>query len=105
MKTTSNSQTNNDRAGRPGRSRKPVQRDANEVMAELVARLSQKLEAGPEKTREAEGRQEEACGPNRDRLTVGVDLEGLEGEKLTEGELPTTQQDSRNSSRCWRRRE
>lgn len=94
-----NSQTNNDRAGK---SRKPVQRDAKEVMAELVARLSQKLEAGPEKKGEAEGRQEHACGPNRERLTVGVDLGdkrssfcilGLEGEKLTEGELRTSQQD------------
>ena len=41
-------------------------------------------------------------GPNRDRLTVGVDLGdkwsnfcivGLDGEKLTEGELRTTQED------------
>ena len=41
-------------------------------------------------------------GPNRDRLTVGVDLGdkwsnycivGLDGEKLTEGELPTAQAD------------
>ena len=40
-------------------------------------------------------------GPNRERLTVGVDLGdrrsnfcilGLDGEKLTEGELQTTQE-------------
>lgn len=102
MKTTSNSQTSKDRTGRPGKSRNPVQRDAKEVMAELVARLSQKLEAGPEKAREAEGRQEDACGPNRERLTVGVDLGdkrssfcilGLDGDTLTEGELRTTPQD------------
>ena len=44
----------------------------------------------------------DACGPNRERLTVGVDLGdkrsnfcilGLDGDKLTEGELRTTQQD------------
>src|ERR1700722_6727622 len=102
MKTTSNSQTSNDRAGRPGKSRKPVQRDAKEVMAELVARLNQKLEAEPGKARAAEGRQADACGPNRERLIVGVDLGdkrsnfcilGLDGDKLTEGELRTTQQD------------
>src|ERR1700693_5741408 len=43
-------------------------------------------------------------GPNRDRLTVGVDLGdrwsqycilGLEGEKLSEGQLRTTQEDVR----------
>jgi transposase len=71
-------------------------------MAELVAKLSQKLEAGPEKARETEGQQEDPCGPNRERLTVGIDLGdkrsnfcilGLDGDKLSEGELRTTPQD------------
>jgi hypothetical protein len=35
----------NDRAGKPGKARGPVQRDAKEVMAELVAKLSQKLDS------------------------------------------------------------
>jgi transposase len=102
MKKNSNSQTKNDRAGNTGRARGAVRRDAKEVMAELVAKLSQKLELQAETASEAEGRQEGVCGPNRDRLTVGVDLGdkrsnfcvlGLDGEKLTEGELRTTQQD------------
>jgi transposase len=101
MKATSNSQTSK-RASRPGKSHKPVQRDAKEVMAELVARLSQKLEPGPAIPTETEERQANANGPNRERLTVGVDLGdkrsnfcilGLDGEKLTEGDLRTTQED------------
>ena len=101
-KNNSNSQTNSDRAGKPGKACGPVQRDAKEVMAELVARLSQKLEPRSAGARAGEGRQQDLPGPNRDRLTVGVDLGdkwsnfcivGLDGEKLTEGELRTTQQD------------
>ena len=101
-RNNSNSQTNSDGAGKPGKARGPVQRDAKEVMAELVARLSQKLEPRSAAARTGEGRQQDLPGPNRDRLTVGVDLGdkwsnycivGLDGEKLTEGELRTTQQD------------
>jgi len=101
-KNNSNSQTNSDRAGKPGKARGSVQRDAKEVMAELVARLSQKLEPRSAGARVGEGRQQNLPGPNRDRLTVGVDLGdqwsnfcivGLDGETLTEGELRTTQQD------------
>ena len=99
MKKKSNSVANSVRAGK---ARGPVQRDAKEVMAELVVKLSQKLESQAAKTSEEKGRQQDLPGPNRDRLTVGVDLGdkwsnycivGLDGEKLTEGELPTTQQD------------
>src|SRR5258705_8009860 len=101
-KNNSNSHTNSDRAGKPGKARGPVQRDAKEVMAELVARLSQKLEPRSAGGRAGEGRQQDLAGPNRDRLTVGVDLGdkwsnfcivGLDGEKLTEGELRTRQED------------
>ena len=99
MKKKNNSATNNVRAGK---ARGPVQRDAKEVMAELVVKLSQKLESQAAKTSEEKGRQQDLPGPNRDRLTVGVDLGdkwsnycivGLDGEKLTEGELRTAQQD------------
>jgi hypothetical protein len=51
----SSSQTNNDRAGNAGKSRKPVQWDAKEVMGELVASLSQKLEAGRDKRGKRKG--------------------------------------------------
>ena len=101
MKKNSNVQTNCDRAGKPGKARGPVQRDTKEVMAELVAKLSYGLEpraAVPS----GEGRQQGMPGPNRERLTVGVDLGdrwsnfcilGLNGEKLTEGQLQTTRPD------------
>ena len=95
-------QTNRDRVGKPGKAKGPVQRDAKEVMAELVAKLSEKLEPQPAKTSEGKGRPQGIPGPNRDRLTVGLDLGdkwsnfcilGLDGEKLTEGELQTAQHD------------
>src|SRR5207247_10579951 len=101
-KNNSNSQTNSDRAGKPGKACGPVQRDAKEVMAELVARLSQKLEPRSAGARAGEGRQQDLPGPNRDRLTVGVDLGdkwsnfcivGLDGAKMTEGVLKTTEGD------------
>jgi transposase len=99
LKKNSNSQMNSDRAGKPGKGRGPVQRDAKEVMAELVAKLSQRLDPRVATASEGEGRQP-GPGPNRERLTVGVDLGdrwsnfcilGLDGEKLTEGQLQTTQ--------------
>jgi transposase len=99
VKKKTNSLANSDRGGK---GRGPVQRDAKEVMAELLEKLSQKLEPQSTRTSEEQERQHGMPGPNRDRLTVGVDLGdkgsnycivGLDGEKLTEGELPTTQQD------------
>jgi transposase len=100
LKKNSNVQTNCDRAGKLGKTRGPVQRDTKEVMAELVAKLSQRLE--PRAAPSGEGRQQGMPGPNRERLTVGVDLGdrwsnfcilGLNGEKLTEGQLQTTRPD------------
>src|ERR1700683_1439460 len=101
MKTTNQSQTERTQAGKARKVRGPVQRDAKEVMAELVARLSQKLDAKPSLSRD-ESNVDRALEPNRDRLTVGVDLGdkwsnycilGLDGETLVEGELQTSQQD------------
>ena len=101
MKNKSNAQTSS-RVGKPGKMRCRMQRDAKEVMAELVAKLSQKLEPRGAVASDGEGEQQGAPGPNRERLTVGLDLGdkwsnfcilGLDGEKLTEGELQTTQQD------------
>lgn len=100
MKTTNPCQAKRAQAGKPGKARGPVERDAKEVMAELVARLSQKVDAQPAaccKEKEVN----RALEPNRDRLTVGVDLGdkwsnycivGLDGETLVEGELQTSQQ-------------
>src|SRR5215471_17716862 len=71
-------------------------------MAELVAKLSERLEQKPAQEKAAVGKPKGAPGPNRDRLTVGVDLGdrwsnycilGLEGETLAEGKLRTTRED------------
>src|SRR5215472_15138845 len=71
-------------------------------MAELVAKLSERLEQKPAQAKATEGKPQSALGPNRDRLTVGVDLGdqwsnycilGLEGETLAEGEWRTTRED------------
>jgi len=102
VKQKSNSLTKGDRVGKATKARGPVQRDAREVMAELVVKLSQKLEPQSTRKSEEDPRKAGLPGPNRDRLTVGVDLGdkwsnfcilGLDGEKLTEGELRTTPQD------------
>jgi hypothetical protein len=84
------------------KTRGPVQRDAKEVLAEVLAKLTGKLEAPAVSTSVKESRRGNTVGPNRDRLTVGVDLGdrwsqycilGLEGETLSEGQLRTTQED------------
>jgi hypothetical protein len=43
-------------------------------MAELVAKLSERLEQKPAQEKAADGKPKDASAPNRDRLTVGVDL-------------------------------
>src|SRR5215469_8061391 len=67
-----------------------------------MAELGEKLEQKPTQEKAAEGKPKGAPGPNRDRLTVGVDLGdqwsnycilGLEGETLAEGQLRTTRED------------
>ena len=105
VKQKSNSLTKGDQVGKTTKTtnaRGPVQRDAREVMAELVVKLSQKLEPQSTRKNEEDPREAGMPGPNRDRLTVGVDLGdkwsnfcilGLDGEKLTEGEVRTTPQD------------
>jgi len=101
MKTTNQYQTKRAQPRKPGKARGPAQRDTKEVMAELVARLSQKLDtqSGRFCTDDEVNR---TLAPNRDRLTVGVDLGdkrsnfcilGLDGETLVEGELQTSQLD------------
>jgi len=97
LKRNSNSQIKNERILKTAK----VQRDTKEVIAELVAKLTEQLEAKPawESTKD---KQDNVLAPNRDRLTVGVDLSdkwsnycilGLQGETLSEGQLRTTPQD------------
>jgi transposase len=102
LKKNSNSQTKTGQKTKPTKARGPVQRDSKEVMAELVAKLSEKLEQKPAPEKAAERKPQGAPAPNRDRLTVGVDLGdqwsnycilGLEGETLAEGQLRTTRED------------
>jgi hypothetical protein len=102
LKKDSNSQTNSGQKTKPTKARGPVQRESKEVMAELVAKLSERLEQKPAQAKATEEKPQSALGPNRDRLTVGVDLGdqwsnycilGLEGETLAEGQWRTTRED------------
>ena len=86
------------------KARGPVQRDVKEVLAEVLGKLTGKLDAPAVSTSGRENRRGNTVGPNRDRLTVGVDLGdrwsqycilGLEGETLAEGQLRTMQEDVR----------
>jgi transposase len=98
----SNSETKSGQKSKRAKARGPVQRDSKEVMAELVAKLTERLGSKPVPANATEVKPQGALAPNRDRLTVGVDLRdqwsnycilGLEGETLAEGQLRTTQQD------------
>jgi len=84
--------------------RGPVQRDAREVMAEVLGKLTGNLDTPAVTTSVKENRRGKTVDPNLDRLTVGVDLGdrwsqycilGLKGETLAEGQLRTTQEDLR----------
>ena len=102
MKKHNNSGKKSEPTSKPTKSRGPVQRDTKEVLAELVGKLKEKLD--PKKvaaTSAGEKLQSGELRPNLDRLTVGVDLGdqwshycilGVEGERLAEGQLRTTQQ-------------
>src|SRR5215813_3041086 len=67
-----------------------------------MAELSERLGPKPAQENATEGKPQSVPGPNRDRLTVGLDLGdqwsnycilGLEGETLAEGQLRTTRED------------
>jgi hypothetical protein len=84
------------------RLQRPVQRKTKEVLAELVEKLRGKLELKATPARLGEAGQRSELRPNLDRLTLGVDLGdqwsnycilGLEGERLSEGQVGTTQAD------------
>jgi transposase len=103
MKKHSKSTRQSEPTTKRTKSRGPVQREVKEVMAEVLGKLTGRgaPEAGAS-GRAKKDRRENGFGPNRDRLTVGVDLGdrwsqycilGLEGETLSEGQLRTTQDD------------
>ena len=75
MKKNSNSQTKNGQKTKTAKARGPVQRDSKEVMAELVAKLTERLEPKPALENATAEKPRGVPTPNRDRLTVGVDLE------------------------------
>lgn len=86
-----------------------VERNPQEVMADLVAKLAQQLEV--EVVPDAEGKKSgrDAVRPNLDRLTVGVDLGdqwsnycilGLSGETLAEGLFRTRKQEVSEFFQC-----
>jgi transposase len=99
LKKTNNSSTKSEPCSKQPKSRVSVQRDSKEVMAELLGKLTEKL--NPKAISASAGKEKQGRGPNLDRLTVGVDLGdqwsvycilGLEGETLIEGRLPMTKQ-------------
>src|SRR5215813_6598708 len=80
------------------KAQRPVQREPKQVLAELLERLSGKLELKATSASQREAGPRAELGPNVDRLTVGVDLGdqrshycilGLQGETLSEGQLQT----------------
>jgi transposase len=101
LNKNSSSRSKMEGSSKMAKARVPVQRDAKEVMAELLAKLQERLD--PNTPQVSAG--QEHCGvlrPNHSTFTVGVDLGdkwssycivGLEGETLTEGQLRTTQED------------
>jgi transposase len=101
LKKSSNVKAGSDRTSKLAKASRPVQRDAKEVIAELVSKLSEKLD--PQPVRPSAGEEHnDLLRPNLDSLTIGVDLGdkwssycmlGLEGETLTEGQLRTTRKD------------
>jgi transposase len=102
LKKNSNFQTKNGQTMRAAKARGPVQRESKEVMAELVAKLSEKLAQAPAQEKATDEKPKGRLSPNRDRLTVGVDLGdqwsnycilGLDGETLAEGQFRTRRED------------
>jgi transposase len=100
LKKNNNSPMKSEQRSKQIKPRVSEQRDAKEVMAELLVKLTEKLD--PKATSASAGKEQQRGGlrPNLDRLTVGVDLGdqasaycilGLEGETLIEGQLASTQ--------------
>jgi transposase len=102
LKKNSNSGRKREGISKGPRARSLAQRDTKEVMTELVAKLSEKLDRQPARARAGGEHQCDELLPNLEGLTIGVDLGdkwssycilGLDGEVLSEGQLRTMQQD------------
>ena len=102
MKKHSNSAKKSEPTSRWEKSRVPVERDTKEVLAELVRKLREKLDAKVAVVSGGEEHHRRGLRPHLDRLRVGVDLGDqrshycildLEGERLAEGQVRTTQED------------
>ena len=102
MKKHNNSGKKSEPTSKRTKSPGPVRRDTKEVLAELVAKLKERLDSKKVAATSGEEDERGELRPNLDRLTVGVDLGdqwshycilGLEGETLAEGQLRTTQED------------
>jgi transposase len=102
LKKNSNSGRKREGISKGPRARSLAQRDTKEVMTELVAKLSEKLDRQPARASAGGEHQCDELLPNLEGLTIGVDLGdkwssycilGLDGEVLSEGQLRTTQQD------------
>ena len=98
MKKNSKSAMKKEQKAKRANAQRPVQREAKQVLAELVEKLRGKLELKATPARPAGAGPRAELGPNLDRLTVGVDLGdqwshycilGLQGERLSEGQLQT----------------
>jgi transposase len=105
LKKHNNSAKKSEPTSKRTKSRGPVRRDTKEVLAELVAKLQEKVESKKVVATSGEEDKRGELRPNLDRLTVGVDLGDqwsqycildLEGETLAEGQLRTTQEDFAN---------
>jgi transposase len=100
LKKNTKSPTKKEPKAKPAKAQRPVQRETKEVLAELVEKLSGKLELKATPASPGKAGQRPELSPNLDRLTVGVDLGdqwsrycilGLQGETLSEGPLQTGQ--------------
>ena len=74
MKRNTNSPMKKEPRAKRAKARRPVQREAKEVLAELVEKLRGKLELKSTSASQAEAGPRGELSPNLNRLTVGVDL-------------------------------
>jgi hypothetical protein len=88
LKENSNYAMRQEQRAKPAMSQRPVQRETKEVLAELVEKLTGKLELKARTMSEGKGGQRAELGPHLDRLTAAV-----EGETLSEGQVQTAQPD------------
>jgi len=98
LKKNTKSAMKKEQKAKRAKAQRPVQREPRAVLAELLEKLSGKLEVKATPASPAEAGPRAELRPNLDRLTVGVDLGdrwshfcilGLHGETLSEGQLQT----------------